>query len=91
MQIIINNPGWILLLFLFLALFLLILLASMVFFKPIFRKVISKITDNIVTRLLSDKYSQNLMEMWPSLKRYSVLNLFEMVFVLKTGRLLHDP
>ncbi len=91
MQIIINNPGWILLLFLFLALFLLILLVSMVFFKPIFRKVISKITDNIVTRLLSDKYSQNLMEMWPSLKRYSVLNLFENGLRAQNGKIITRP
>lgn len=91
MQIIITNPGWILLLFLFLALFLLILLVSIVFIKPIFRKVMSKITDNIVTRLLSDKYTQNLMELWPSFKRYSVLNLLENGLRAQNGKIITRP
>lgn len=91
MQIIITNPGWLVLLFLFLAFFSLILLGCVVFIKPIFRKVMSKITDNFVIRLLSDKYTQNLMELWPSLQRYSVLNLFENGLRAQNGKIIARP
>ena len=91
MQITLNIPGWFLLLMLFLTLLFLIFLLTKRFAIPILRKVIGKITGTAAKRLLSDKYTQNIGEMWPSLNRFSILNLLETSLRSQDGKVITRP
>lgn len=88
MQIIITNPHGILLLALALSLLLgaLALLA-----KPLLRYAINRITDDAISKLLSDKYTQNLAEFLPSLKRFSVLNVIDLSLRAEEGKVIARP
>lgn len=88
MQIIITNPHWILLFVLALGLFLgaLVLLT-----KPILRYAINRIADDAISKLLTDKYTQNLAEFLPSLKRFSVLNAIDLSLRAEEGKVIARP
>lgn len=91
MQITLNNPEWLLILIFSLALLLLIFLVSILFVKLILRKVIAKIIDKAVKRLLSDKYTQNISEIWSSIQRFSVLNIIETALRTENGKVIARP
>ncbi len=91
MQITLNNPEWLLIVILSLALLLLIFLFAILFLKPIMRIVIGKIIDIAVKRLLSDKYTQNISELWSSIHRFSVLNLIETGLRAENGKIIARP
>lgn len=91
MQITLNIPGWFLLLMLFLTLLVLVFLLFKRFAIPIVRKVIGKITGTAAKRLLADKYTQNIAEMWPLLNRFSFLNLLETSLRAEEGKVITRP
>lgn len=89
MQIIITDLGWLLLLMLTPALAM--LLALILLAKPILRYVMNRVTDDVTTKLFSDNYVQNLAELLPSFKRFSVLNYVEMSLRAQSGKILKRP
>lgn len=89
MQITITNPGWLFLLLLLLV--LLVLLALRFSAKPLLRYIINSIVDDVATKLTSDKYTQNLAELLPSTKRFSVLNIVETSLRAQTGKPVARP
>jgi len=88
MQIIITNTQGILLLIL---LFTLLVLAVILFAKPLLRYIIKIISDHTTGILLTDEYSKNLIELLPSLTRFSILNLVEMSLRAQTGKVIKRP
>ncbi len=88
MQIIITDVQWLLLLLLVLAL---ALMAAVILAKPVFRYFINRINDDALSKLLTDKYEQNLAELLPSLQRFSVLNLIELSLRAETGKTIGRP
>ncbi|HEY3426549.1 MAG TPA: FMN-binding glutamate synthase family protein, partial [Negativicutes bacterium] len=88
MQLIITNYQFLLLLALLLAL---VLLAAILLAKPILRYIINQVTDDAMTKLLTDDYDQNLAELFPSLKRFSVLNLIELSLRAQNGTVITRP
>lgn len=88
MQITITSFQWLPLL---LALMVLVLLAAIFLAKPIIRYIINRVTDDIIAKLLTDKYTQNLAEFLPSLKRFSVLNAIEMSLRAEEGKVISRP
>lgn len=91
MQIIIDIPVFFLLLILSLALLFLIFLLSKRFARPVLRKVMGEIIATATNRLLSDKYTQNIAELLPSLNRFSVLNLLETSLRAEDGKIITRP
>lgn len=89
MQIIINRP--LTLLFFFVVLFFLVLLFVSLLIKPITRYIIKTMSNDFSTKLLSDKYTQNLAELIPSLKRFTVLNLIETGLRAHQGKVITRP
>lgn len=59
--------------------------------KPILRYMVKKIMNDIVAILLTDAYTQNLMELLPSLTRFSVLNLLELSLRAERGTVITRP
>ncbi|WP_378954561.1 FMN-binding glutamate synthase family protein [Pelosinus sp. sgz500959] len=67
------------------------LLMSIVLIKPIMRYIVKKITIHITSILLTDTYTQNLMELLPSLTRFSILNLLELSLRAERGTVITRP
>lgn len=88
MQIIITNREWLVLPLLLASFFLIILL---LFGKSLLRFFIKKIAVYGVTILLTDEYSKNLMELFPSITRFSILNLLELSLRAQTGKVIKRP
>lgn len=89
MQITITNSIWVFLLLLFLTLQL--VLAIILLIKPILRYFIGKEISEAINRLLSDKYTQNLMEVYPAGRRISVLNILEIGLRAENGTVITRP
>lgn len=89
MKIIIEGP--ITLLLLLLGFLLIVLLVTWLLAKPLTRYVIKIMSNDFTTKLLSDKYTQNLAEMLPSLQRISLLNVIETGLRAQTGTALTRP
>ncbi|MDA8440906.1 MAG: FMN-binding glutamate synthase family protein [Peptococcaceae bacterium] len=89
MQINITSSLWLLLLVLVLSTQLLLVLLFL--FKPVLRHLIGKQISDFMGRLLSDKYTQNLMEVWPAGKRLSVLNILETELRAQNGKIITRP
>jgi glutamate synthase domain-containing protein 2 len=88
MQIIISNvQGVLLVLFFMILVFIGIIMCS----KQIMRYIVKRITNDAAAKLLTDDYTQNLAELLPSLKRFSVINLIEMSLRAQTGKALTRP
>lgn len=88
MQIIINNAQSLVLLLLLLAfaLIVFILLA-----KPLLRYFVNCAYNSALAKLLKEDYEQNLAELFPSLQRFSILNLTEMSLRAETGKAIGRP
>jgi glutamate synthase domain-containing protein 2 len=69
----------------------LLLFATILFAKPAIRFMINIVSDAVTTRLLTDTYTQNLAELFPSVKRLSVLNLLELSLRAQSGEVLLRP
>ena len=89
MQITITSSFWLFLLILLLALQLFLVLVLLI--KPIMRFLVDQQVSDFIDRLLSDKYTQNLMEVWPAGKRLSVLNILEIGFRAQNGKIITRP
>jgi len=89
MQITITSSFWLFLLILLLALQLFFVLILLI--KPVFRNLIGQQIRDFSGKLLSDKYTQNLMELWPAGKRISVLNILEIGFRAENGKIITRP
>ena len=89
MQITITSSIWLFLLILLLAVQL--SLAIVLLVKPVMRYFLGKEIGDFTSRLLSDKYTQNLMEVWPAGKRLSVLNILEIGLRAQTGKIITRP
>lgn len=89
MQITITSSFWLFLLILLLVLQLFLVL--ILIFKPIMRYLVGKQISDFMDRLLTDKYTQNLMELWPAGKRISVLNILEIGFRSQDGKIITRP
>jgi methylamine---glutamate N-methyltransferase subunit C len=88
MQFILTNTLWLYLLFAIIAL----TLSALVFLaKPIARYFVKLVADDFVGKLLTDKYTQNLFELMPALKRFSLLNTIELSLRAETGKILSRP
>ncbi len=88
MRIILSNIQWPLLVIFTITL---ILIAVIFLAKPIMRYIIKRISNDITGKILTDKYTQNLGELLPSLKRFSIINLLEMSLRAQTGKVLTRP
>lgn len=82
------TPEWIFRIFVLICLLLTLLIIAA---KPLIRYIIKTITNDAVSKLLSDKYTQNLAEFLPSLKRFSVLNAIEMSLRAEQGNAITRP
>ncbi|AFQ46209.1 FMN-binding glutamate synthase family protein [Desulfosporosinus meridiei] len=89
MQITITSSFWLLLLILLIALQLLLVIILIT--KPFLRYLIGLQIKGFSDRLLSDKYTQNLMELWPAGKRISVLNILEIGLRAQNGKIITRP
>lgn len=67
MQITITNPEWLFVLLLVLAAILALLALAA---RPLIRYVITEVFNDSMSKLLTEKYTQNVAELLPSLKRY---------------------
>lgn len=64
---------------------------ALLFALPILRYIVKKIANSSAEKLLTEKYSQNLAEFLPSLKRYSVLNAIEVNLRAENGKIIGRP
>ena len=73
--------------------FLLVILIPvfMVLAKSISRYLVKKIVNHIAAIVFTDKYTLNLIELLPSLMRFSVLNLIELSLRAQRGTVLTRP
>lgn len=79
------------LLLLILLLLFFMLAVLLVLSKPIFRYFMNRISDDALSKLLTENYDQNLAVLFPSLKRLSILYLIEMSLRAETGKLIERP
>ncbi len=88
MHITITNPKelWVSVLFI-----VVILGTALLFALPIIRYIVKKIVNSSAEKLLTEKYSQNLAEFLPSLKRYSLLNAIEVNLRAENGKIIARP
>ncbi|SHH27129.1 FMN-binding glutamate synthase family protein [Desulfosporosinus lacus] len=89
MQITITSSFWMFLLIVLLALQLLLVIILII--KPILRYLVGLQIRDFVGKLLSDKYTQNLMEVLPAGKRISVLNILEIGLRSQSGKIITRP
>lgn len=88
MQITVINGWWLALP----AIFLLgILIGLLLLAKPIFRFVVKSMATYFLSKILTEKYTQNLAESLPSLKRFSILNTIELSLRAQTGKVIARP
>lgn len=88
MQIITANLQWIFPLILSLALLILAIKFSA---KPILRYLIKRIFNHVTAILLTDEYCNNIMQLFSSLMRFSVLNLLELSLRAQSGKEIKRP
>lgn len=89
MQITITSSFWLFILILLLALQLFLVLIMMI--KPVLRYLMGLQIRDFLGKLLSDKYTQNLIEVWPAGKRISVLNILEIGMRAENGKIITRP
>ncbi len=88
MPIIISNSQFLLSLLLFLVL---AVIAAILLAKPVARLLMNRVADEALSKLLSTDYERNLAELYPSLQRFSILNLVETSLRAETGKGLARP
>lgn len=87
-----NNSIWLPVLVSNLLLLPLILgLLMFIIAKPMFRYFVNKIGDYTFARLLSDKYTGNISEIFTSFKRISVQNMIELNLRAQNGKIIERP
>ncbi|KLU58635.1 glutamate synthase [NADPH] large chain [Peptococcaceae bacterium CEB3] len=89
MQITLTSSIWIFLILCLLVLQLCLVLVFLI--RPLFRYILGKEIASFVSRLVEDKYTQNLMELWVAGKRVSVLNILETDLRAEFGQPITRP
>jgi len=56
-----------------------------------FRTIVQRLFGLVIERLLSDKYHENLMELWSGVRRASVQNILEIGLRAEEGKLIPRP
>ena len=79
------------LIYVLVGLFLIFMLVSIAMVLPVSRLLIKIAGNQIVKRLLSDKYTQNMAEIWGTTKRVSVQNVIEIGLRTETGKVITRP
>nr|WP_328812255.1 FMN-binding glutamate synthase family protein [Paradesulfitobacterium ferrireducens] len=59
--------------------------------KILFRKLVQRLFSLVVGRLLQDKYSENLAELWTALERVSLRNVIELGLRAEEGKIIKRP
>ncbi len=59
--------------------------------KRSFRTIVQRLFGLVLERLLRDKYSENLMELWSAVRRTSVQNILEISLRAEEGKLIDRP
>ena len=59
--------------------------------KQSFRTIVQRLFGLVVERLLSDKYHENLMELWSAVRRTSVETILEIGLRAEEGKLIERP
>lgn len=72
-------------------LILLLLVGVTLAAKPLIRYIAQVVTNLVMSKLLTEQYSQNVAELLPSLKRFSLLNLLELSLRAENGKVLTRP
>ena len=70
-----------------------IILLGVLYFvvKRSFRTIVQRLFGLVVERLLSDKYHENLMELWSGVRRTSVQTILEIGLRAEEGKLIQRP
>jgi len=59
--------------------------------KRSFRTIVQRLFGLVIERLLSDKYHENLMELWSAVRRTSVQTILEISLRAEEGKLIERP
>lgn len=59
--------------------------------RRFFRTVVQRLFGLVVNRFLTDKYSENLMELWSAVRRTSWQNIVELSLRAETGKVIKRP
>ncbi|TGE40206.1 FMN-binding glutamate synthase family protein [Desulfosporosinus fructosivorans] len=59
--------------------------------KRSFRTIVQRLFGLVIERLLSDKYHENLMELWSAVRRTSIQNILEISLRAEDGKLIQRP
>jgi len=59
--------------------------------KRSFRTIVQRLFGLVLERLLRDKYSENLMELWGAVRRTSIQNILEISLRAEEGKLIDRP
>lgn len=59
--------------------------------KRFFKTIVQRLFGLVIERLLSDKYHENLMELWSAVRRTSVQNILEISLRAEDGKLIQRP
>jgi methylamine---glutamate N-methyltransferase subunit C len=59
--------------------------------KRFFRRIVQRLFGLVIERLLQDKYSENLMELWSAVRRTSVQTILEISLRAEEGKLIERP
>lgn len=70
---------------------ILILILFFLVGKRFFRTIVQRLFGLVIERLLSDKYHENIMELWSAVRRTSVQNILEIGLRAEEGKLIHKP
>lgn len=70
-----------------------VILISVLYFvgKRSFRTIVQRLFGLVLERLLSDKYHENLMELWSAVRRTSVQTILEISLRAEEGKLIQRP
>ncbi|SPF40141.1 Conserved region in glutamate synthase family protein [Candidatus Desulfosporosinus infrequens] len=70
-----------------------VVLLCLLFFvgKRFFRTIVQRVFGLVMERLLSDKYHENLMELWSAVRRSSVQTILEISLRAEEGKLIQRP
>ncbi|EGO65062.1 FMN-binding glutamate synthase family protein [Acetonema longum] len=88
MHIIIDDLPWLILLFILPAIGLTV---AMLLAKPVLRYYLNKVSDDMLVKLLTEDYDQNLAELYTSIKRSSLLHLMEISLRSQQGKAIRRP
>lgn len=70
---------------------MIILLLGLLVIRLYFRTFVQRIFGLVIVRLLTDKYHENLMELWSAIRRSTLLNVLEINLRAEQGKIIKRP